>query len=344
MVKKSDGKIITLIILLALIILCFFIVRSILLSILFGILLAFIFSPVYRWLYRLTKMKNFSVVIICIFLAIVITIPFWFLTPIIINQSIKVYMSVQQADFITPLKQIFPSFFSSQEFSTEIGSIIHSFVARLTNSIMNGFSNLILNLPIIMLQLAIVFFTFYFVLRDGEELVDYIKSLLPFPRHVEEKLIEYTRGITSAVLYGQVVVGLIQGAIIGIGFFIFKVPNALLLTFFSALLGILPVLGTPIIWLPVFVYLTIAGNITAAIGILIFGLIASNVDGVLRPLFVSKMIKIHTGVVLIGMIGGVLFLGILGLILGPLVFSYLLVFLEVYRDKKSSRFFIKPKK
>lgn len=334
-------KLMTVLILVFLIVLSFLLLKPVLLSIIIAFILAFVFTPVYDWLYKVMKSKNVSAGVVCILLLLIIILPIWFLTPIMIDQSIKFFIASQEIDFVTPLKTIFPSLFASEEFSAEIGNILSSFVTKMTNYITNSFSQLILHFPTFFLQLLVVFFTFFFVLRDKEKLVNYIKSLLPFSKDVEKKLFEYSKGITISVIYGQVVIGIVQGLVVGIGFFIFRVPNALLLTLLASLAGIFPIIGTTIIWVPVVIYLLIAASPLAAVGITIFGLLSSSLDNFLRPIIVSKRTHMHSSIILIGMIGGLFFFGVLGFILGPLILAYLLIILELYRDKKTSGIFIK---
>jgi len=324
--KEYLKKITTAIILLILIVLAFFLVRPILLSIIMGLILAFILSPVYNLFYKYFKSKNLSASLICIILIVLIILPLWFLT--------------QQMDFVTPLKNFFPDLFVSEEFSAEIGSTIYSFVTKATNSLMNSVSKLILNFATIFLQSLVVFFTLFFVLRDKEELIKYIQSILPFSKEVEKKLFKSSKDITLSVLYGQVVIGIFQGLIAGIGFFIFKIPNALLLTFFAALAGIFPIIGTALVWVPVVIYLLIAGDSLPALGVVVFGICSSLVENLIKPAFISKRTKMNTSLILIGMIGGLLLFGILGIILGPLIIAYLLIVLELYRDKGSPAVFI----
>ncbi|MFA4952910.1 MAG: AI-2E family transporter, partial [Candidatus Pacearchaeota archaeon] len=245
----------------------------------------------------------------------------------------KLYLTAQQIDFIAPLKNFFPSFFASDQFSAEVASIIQSFIKKITNYLVDSFASLVLNFPTLLMKTFVVLFTLFFVLRDKDELIEYIKSLLPFSKEVENKLFYYSKGITSSVIYGQVVVGIFQGLIAGIGFFIFGVPNSLLLSLAAMLISILPLLGPFLVWVPVVIYLLIAGNTFSAMGVLVFGLVASTVDNILRPAIVSRRTKIHSSIILTGMIGGLFIFGILGIILGPLILSYLLVILEFYRSK-----------
>ena len=326
-------KVTTTLILAILAVLSYFLLRPLLLAIITGFILAFIFSPIYNWLYKITKSKGLPAGILCIILISVIALLLWFFTPTVIDQSIKLYSMAQNLDLITPLQKVFPSFFASHEFSNEVGSIIHSFIANLANSLVNFFSNIILHFPTIIAEIFVVFFTFYYALRDKDNIIDYIKSLLPFSKDVQKRLLDSTKDITSSVLYGQVVIGIIQGIILSIGFFIFGVPNALLLSVIAVLAGILPIVGPMFVGIPVAIILLIGGDTVAAFGILVFAVVASQSDHFIRPMFISRRTKLHTAIVLIGMIGGFFFFGILGFILGPLILAYLIIIVEVYKNK-----------
>jgi len=332
-------KITITLILAVLIVLTFLLLKPILISIIVGIILAIILTPLYSKLKKIIKSENLASFLICLFLFILIVLPFWLFTPILINQSFKIYFAAKQTDFVTPLKTIFPSLFASDEFSSEIGSVIYSFVTNTANSFVNMLSQMILNFPTLFLQFLVVFFTLFFVLKDKEKIVEYIKSLLPFSKDVEKKLFESSKGITISVIYGQVLTGIVQGLIVGIGFFIFNIPNTLLLTLFACLAGIFPIIGTTIVWLPVLVYTFIGGNIFPAVGIGIFGFISTIIDNFVRPAFVSKRTDMHPLLILIGMVGGLFLFGILGFILGPLIIAYVLIIIEIYRRKGAVRIF-----
>ena len=326
-------KVVGALLLLILAVISFFILKPVLISVIVALILSFIFTPVYDWLYKYTKLRNLSAFLIVLFVLLIVILPIWFLTPILITQSFTVFQATQQIDFIAPLKLIFPGFFASEQFSAEVGSIISSFASRVANSIVNSLSDLVLNFPTLALQLLVVFFTFFYVLRDKEEVLHHVEAILPFSKEVEAKLFAASKSITGSVLYGQVIVGIIQGIIAGIGFFIFGVPNALFLTLLAIFGGILPLIGTALVWLPVSIYLFVGQNTTAGWGVLIFGVFSSTIDNFLRPIIVSRRTKIHSGVLLISMIGGFLFFGVLGFILGPLVIAYLLILMELYHGK-----------
>lgn len=330
----------TLAILILLAVLSFLLLKPILLSIVVGVILAFVFSPVYDKILNIVRSRNLAAIIVCFLLFLLILIPFWFLTPLLVEQSIKIYVTAQQTDFVTPIKTIFPSLFSSEEFSSEIALVISTFIKNTANSLVDMATNIIFDMPTLSLKLLVVIFTFFYVLRDKEDLLLYLKSLFPFSREVEKRIFDSSRNITSSVLYGQVVVGMVQGLIAGFGFFIFGVSNALVLTILACLFGIFPIVGTTLIWAPVAIYLFVSESIFPGVGVAFFGLISSSIDNILRPLIVSQRTKLHSFVILAGMIGGFMFFGFLGFILGPLVLSYLLILLEVYRKKRLPGIFI----
>jgi len=328
-------KIATIAVIIILSVLSFFLLKPILLSIILGVLLAFMFSPIYDILYKKIHSKNISALIICGGLLMLILLPLWYLTPIILNQSFKIYQASQQLDFVAPLQKIFPSLFASEQTATEIGSILHSFVTRMTNTITNSLANLILNFPTLFLQMLVVIFTFFFLLRDKDLFVAYLKSIMPFSKEIETQMFESSRDITYSVIYGQVVIGVLQGLIVGFGFLVLGIPNALFLTVLACLAGILPIIGTTIVWAPVAIYLLIGGNVFSAIALAIFGVMSNTIDNFLRPIIISKRARMHPALVLIGMIGGIFLFGILGFILGPLILAYFFIIIDLYRNKRA---------
>ncbi|MBU2616527.1 MAG: AI-2E family transporter [Nanoarchaeota archaeon] len=328
---ENFRKIATVVIVASLVVLTFLILKPIIIPIVMALVLAFVFSPIYEAIYRKTKNKDVSAIIIVAFLIVIIILPLWFATPFLLIQVTDIFQAASNADIITPIKSVFPQLFVSESISKEIDYALYSFITKTVNYFSDSLTSFIINFPIILLKLTVVFFTLFFVLKDKDKLKEYIGSLLPFSKDVEKKLFAHTSGITSAILYGHLVVGILQGLIVGIGLFLFQVPNALLFTIISIFAGILPVVGVLIVWAPVVIYLFATGHLFSAWGMIFLGIIASNVDNILRPLIVSRKVDISPSLVLISMIGGLFFFGILGLIIGPLVVSYLLIILELYR-------------
>ena len=337
MFNKIDFKnMISAILIIGLFILAIMIIRPVAMSILFGILLAYIFYPLYKYLLNKIKNENLSAFIICLGLIIIILIIVSFIFTSLVKQALSLYLSLQNTDLSTIITNISPKFLSSELSETFAGSL-STFISNFLANALSKFTSFVLNLPIILLQLFIVVFIFFFSLRDGKKGVEYLKSLSHLGKETQEKFFKQFKGITNSVLIGQVIIGILQGLIAGIGYFIFKVPNAIILTILTMFVGIIPLIGPWLVWVPVDLYLFATGRTGAGIGLLIYGLIiVSWLDTLIRPLIVSRKTEINSAIVIIGMVGGLFVFGLLGLIIGPLVLAYILLIIELYRKRTLS--------
>ncbi len=331
--KEMFKNLITLALIAGLFILAIMIIKPVAMSILFGILLAYILYPVYKWVLSKLKNENLSALLICAGLIAIILFAGWLIFSSLANQAVDLYFSLQNTNLANVVSEILPNFLSS-ELSSNLAGSLNSFISNMLANSLSKFTSFILNLPVIMLQLFIVVFVFFFSLRDGKKGVEYMKSLSHLGKETQEKFFKQFKDITNSVLLGQVVIGIAQGIIAGIGYFIFGVPNALILTILTMFVGIIPLIGPWLVWLPVDIYLFMVGRTGAGIGLLIYGLvIISWIDVFIRPLMVSRKTEINSAIVIIGMLGGLFVFGILGLIIGPLVLAYVLLVIELYRKK-----------
>jgi predicted PurR-regulated permease PerM len=172
----------------------------------------------------------------------------------------------------------------------------------------------------ISIGLTLMLFLQYYFLKDGPEIVEWFMGVIPLNGDVEDNLVERIRANTSAVIKGHVFVAIAQGLIAGIGLFLTGVPNPGFWTFAMVLLGFIPLIGTIIVWAPASVYLFVIGDTLPSILLAIYGLtIVGLTDNILRPIVVERGGGLHPGAVLIGVIGGVYFFGVAGLLIVPII-------------------------
>ena len=324
-------------IILGIFVLAFFILRPIIIPIIFGLLFAYIFNPVYKIIKSKTKGKNIPELILILSITIIVAIPIFYLVPTIVEQAFNTYVQLQNFNFV----EFFSRFFQS-DFSETFARSVDNIIGQGFSAFLNQFKNLLINLPSFLLQFAVFLFTFYFAIRDGDELKKYISTLSPFSKETEKKFLKEFRGITNAIVFGQVLIGIIQGLALGVGLFILGIPNAIILTFIACLVSIIPVLGSWLVWLPVGLFLLLSGQTFAGIFILLYGaLFVATIDNVLRPYIISRQSNLPVALSVIGTIGGLYFFGITGLVLGPLVIAYILIIIEFYQKGKLKDLFDK---
>lgn len=337
MVQEISKKLIVFGFLAALLILSFWVIWPIIIATISGLFLAYVFYPVYLKVLKIVREKNISALIVVLLFLLIIFLPVWFLFPVVMKQIFDAYVYSQKIDIIGFLRNLFPS-----ELSADATSIIHTVISSSINAAFSQATNLLSNIATILLQFVVGIFIFFFGLRDGDRLKEYARGISPFSKELEASLKEQFTGITSSVIYGHVIVGVIQGILTGVGLFIAGVPNSIMLTLFAIISSVLPIVGAWLVWVPASVYLFTSGHTGQAVFLVLYGgIFVSWIDNFLRPYIVSRRTKVSSAVVLVGMIGGLIVFGIVGLVLGPLILAYLLVLLDAYRNKKLSEFFNK---
>jgi len=335
-ITEKDVKRMSVFLLIAILgVLVFLIIKPVWFSVIGGLILAYIFYPVFGWLERIVKIKPLAAAIVSILVLIIIFVPLYFLLPLMSQQVFEVFQLSQGLDVNTFIKDLFPT--ASEQFVSQFDATITKAISQVTSSILNSLIDFLINFAVISLHLLLVAFVFFFALKDGSKLREFVSGLSPLNKTQEKRLVKQFEDITQSIVYGQIVIGLLQGTLAGIGFYLFGIPNALLLTVIAVMLSVIPVIGPAFVYVPLTVYLLATGNPLVAIGFLIYNILAvSFFDSILRSHWVSRKTKISQVIILIGMIGGLLVFGILGIILGPLILAYFLTFLQAYKDKTLS--------
>ena len=187
------------------------------------------------------------------------------------------------------------------------------------------------------LNLMIAFFGFYYMLRSDATTWDRVRSFIPFSRETADALRDRFFSVTEATLLGTTLIAVIQGSLIGIGFWVVGLPNPFFWGTVAAIASILPVLGTALVWLPATLVLLVQNRFGAAVTLLIIGGgVASSIDNIIRPLVYRRVSDIHPMITLVGAFAGVKYFGLLGVLLGPLGIAYLFELLHFYREEYSA--------
>ena len=320
--------------------LVFFLLKPVLVSVVAGLILAYIFMPLYNWLVSRLRSKNLSASIVLFFLLAIVVIPIWFLVPILVNQIFEIFQLTQSLDIVSFTRSLFPT--ASDTFLAQISATTSSIISKLSSSTLNLIVNVFLEAPTLLLHMFIIGFVFFVGLRDSAKMKEMAKELSPFNKSKEKILVKQFRDITDSLVYGQIIVGVVQGLLAGLGMLIFGIDNALLLTILAMLFAIIPTLGPYVVYIPVTLILLSTGNTTIAIAYLAYNLlIVSTLDNVLRTYIVSRRTKMNSAIVFVGMMAGLFMFGIIGLLLGPLIISYFLVLLQLYKEKALHSLFTK---
>jgi predicted PurR-regulated permease PerM len=135
------------------------------------------------------------------------------------------------------------------------------------------------------------------------------------------------------VVFGSLIIAMIQGVVAAVGLTLFGVPGALIWAGLVVIAAQVPMLGTSVIMLPAVGYLFLTGNTTQGIGLLVWSLVAVGlVDNILQPFIVGGRTRMHALLILLSMLGGLNVFGPIGFIFGPTILAAFLVMIELYRS------------
>lgn len=318
-------------------IIAFLILKPIIIPIIFGLLFGYIFSPIYKKVQKHLKWKNLSAFVVILGLTAIPLIPLIYIIPSLVKQIFDTYVFLQNFNFNSLLQE-----FIQGDIATSLAINLDNIIGKIFSTILNQFTVFLVNLPSFLLQFSVFLFVFYFTIRDLDHLKIYLSNLSPFSKATGKKFMEEFRGITNTLIFGQILIGIIQGLAVGVCLFFLGVPKVLVLTFLTCIASIIPVLGSWLVWLPVGIILITTGQTFSGIFILLYGIFfVSIIDNILRPYFLSRRSNLPIALSVVGTIGGLYFFGITGLILGPLIIAYVLIIIEFYRQGKLNELFNK---
>lgn len=185
------------------------------------------------------------------------------------------------------------------------------------------------------LSFAVGLYATYFLLRDGQTVGASVTRALPLPAATARKLADNFTLTVRATIKGSVVVGLVQGALGAITFWIVGMPSALLFGLLMAIFSLLPALGPAIVWLPVALYLFATGAIWQGIVVVASGVVVIGMaDNILRPILVGRDTGLPDWVVLVTTLGGIATLGLSGIVIGPVVAGLFLTAWSVLSEQR----------
>jgi predicted PurR-regulated permease PerM len=285
-----------------------------------------IFAKPYRWLARVSR-PGIAAAVTLIAALIIIALPLTWLIGIMIDQAPDSLRGVQSSAMFARLGQM------------RLGSYdVGAEVAKASGTLVSWFSGQVFafvgSATSAALNLVIAFFALYYMLRSGNVMWTIIREYIPFSYATADALRDRFFSVTEATLLGTVLVALIQGGLVGLGFLFVSLSHPLFWGTVTAFASILPVLGSALVWLPAVVVLLVQGRYGAAITMgIIGGVVASNIDNLIRPLVYRRVSNIHPLITLIGAFAGVKYFGLLGLLLGPLAIAYLFELLRFYREE-----------
>ncbi|HEX5390250.1 MAG TPA: AI-2E family transporter, partial [Burkholderiaceae bacterium] len=169
-------------------------------------------------------------------------------------------------------------------------------------------------------KLFITLYLAFFMVRDGDAIAHTLRNALPLPMVHKRELFRTFATVLRATVKGHLVVAMVQGALGGVAFWALGLPASLLWAVLMALLSLLPVVGSGLVWLPMALYLVASGALWQGLALIAFGvLVIGLIDNLLRPVLVGRDTRLPDYLVMVATLGGLATFGVNGLVLGPAI-------------------------
>ena len=298
-----------------------------------AILSALVFAPLFRPVYlRLLKRVKHSALAAWLTLLVIFVVV---VGPLVTLGS----LAVQEIQSVTEqYRQISPDKVNIEIFGRSIPDLVRQGADTFLTWLQSRLGTIASGVLKLLLSLFVMLYLIYYLLREQEKLERIVREMLPFNDANSRKLLDDFYRISRGFILGQGLTALVQGFLGGVGFLIFGFPGAFLWGLVMTVLSLVPVLGAFLIWIPAGILQIAGGATNSGIGILIWGaVVVSSADNLVRPLIMKNMAGVHPVITLLGVFAGLSLFGLIGIVIGPLLFAMVLETARMfYREQEES--------
>ncbi len=351
MEEREYSKFVYLAVFLVLGFLSYIIIKQFIMPIIGGALAGYIFYPIYRKVEKHTKRRWLASITVTILIVILITIPFIFLFNIIVKDVYTSYFSLkQQFEHGLPASYCFEKTFGCKIANTasgyfeniEITQFLHASLKKGTSYFVEQSSNFISRIPERTLDFFIFIIVLYYTFKDGKFVIEKFKNAVPLRSLHQTQIFKKMDDMIYSIVYGNVIVSIIQGAIATLGYFVFGLGSPIVWGIITTFFALIPMGGTALVWIPASLYLILNGIIYGTndlgngIGLAIYSaLIVSTIDNFIKPHIIGERANLHPALVVLGVFGGLAVFGMLGIFLGPIILGLFVTFIDIYKDERN---------
>lgn len=301
-----------------LVILAALIIRPYLIPLLSAFILAYLTRPIFTKLKKIMPASLAAMLCIIIVLLIVI-IPLVIITAEIIQQASD---ALQNTDARQKLSS-FSNHYLIKKWNIDVIDLREKGITTLVALI----TKVISSIPSLLVGMLIMGFSMFYMLTSWETLALKLKRYIPF-KDKERTAAEIDK-TTRAIVYGTLLIALLEFIVAAIGFYLSGINAYILLATIIFFFAFIPGFGPIAVWAPLALFQLSTQNYLGAIGVIITGIIISfGIELVLLSRFVGQRSQIHPLIMLLGVVGGISLFGIFGFIIGPLVLAYTVKLIE----------------
>lgn len=211
-------------------------------------------------------------------------------------------------------------------------------VEKAVGSVLGATAGLVGKLSVLGLNAFIAVFVTFFLLRDGKSMQRRLAVTLPLQSGQARRLFSLVNQTLHAIVYGTMAMAALQGTLTGLAFWFLGLASPVVWSLVATVVAVLPIVGTPLVWLPGAGMLFATGHWVKAVILIAWGVgVVHPVDNLLRPYLIGGRLRLSTLYVFFAVIGGLKAFGMVGLFVGPVILSITAALLAFLREQKLAR-------
>jgi len=323
--------------------LLYLIARPFLSPILAAVVLAVVFHPVHAKMYIFVRKSNLASAISTVLVILIVAVPTVVLGVAVTRELGELYRllsdkSTAQGGISAYLTQLLEAplrvLGRYVDLSRlEVRSTLLHWVDAATAYLLGVSGRALSNVLQLILNTVVVFFTLFFLFRDGMSIQRSIAALLPLTHVQSARLVSRINDTIIASVYGGIAVAFSQGLLTGISFWLLSLPSPALWGTVAALSSLIPLVGTGLVWVPATAILLFNGHWIRALILSVCGAaIIAQIDALVRPYIVSGRAKMNSLLIFFALLGGVEAFGLMGIFIGPIIVAVTIILLDLLRE------------
>ena len=290
-----------------------------------GPLLAVLFVPAHRRLSRHVAPRWSALMIVALGLFAVL-VPTALVITLLVSEAPDALGGAEARQVMAAIRALHVGGIAVGPELAKVSSELVTWLSRQAVALAGGVTRMAVNA-------LMAFLGLYYLLMSGETVWEFATSVVPFSRPTMDRLRERFTSVTDAMLIGIALTAVAQGTIVGVAFAIVGLDHPVLWGVLTGVASVLPVFGSALVWLPGVAVLLIQGRTGAAIVLAaIGGIVASNIDNVIRPVVYRRASGLHPMLTIVGAFIGLKAFGLLGVLVGPLALAYFIELVQAFRQ------------
>jgi predicted PurR-regulated permease PerM len=310
-----------------------------------AVILTISFHPVYSFIHRRITNSSLAALVCIVLLLVVILVPMVFLITTVVGEMRDLYKVMAEqsrneggwGEYFNHMVER-PVGWVAQRTGMEAPELKAALLEKAEQwsaGALQWLTSIFGNVAATLGNLIFTLFVVFFLFQSGDVVERRLIRYVPMEERRLQHLLDVLRNAIVTNLYGTVIVSLLQGSLVGIGFAIAGLQSPVFWGMVAAFTSLIPLVGTALVLVPGVIVLLVGGAYGKAIFLVIWGVVVVGFsDNIARPLILTRGSGMSTLALFLALMGGVQVFGLIGLFAGPVIFTAAYVVMKILHEER----------